>query len=149
MVGFAAAEAITTDEFYATQVDVFIPAALEQMITEEKARMINCRVLAEAANAPVTPLGERVLISRGISILPAILCNAGGVTVSYFEWIQNRQSVMWDVDMVDQKLQKMMVAASERVRISARKLKCDLRTAAYCAALEHINCVYNLRGIFP
>ena len=94
VAGFASADSITTDEFYATKVDVFIPAALEQMITEEKAAIIQCRVLAEAANAPVTPAGERALLARGIAILPAILCNAGGVTVSFFEWKQNRQSGM-------------------------------------------------------
>lgn len=149
VAGFSAADPITTDEFYATSVDVFIPAALEQMVTEEKARLIKCRVLAEAANAPVTPDGERILLSRGITILPAILCNAGGVTVSYFEWKQNRQSEVWDSETVDHQLQKMMIAAAHRVRASARELKCDLRTAAYCAALEHINRVYNLRGIFP
>jgi glutamate dehydrogenase (NAD(P)+) len=149
VAGFAGAEPITEDAFYTMNVDVFIPAALEQMVSEDKAKMIQCKVLAEAANAPVTPQGERVLLSRGISILPAILCNAGGVTVSYFEWKQNRQSEVWDAEFVDQQLQKLMVAAAHRVKQSARQLKCDLRTAAYCAALEHINTVYNLRGIFP
>lgn len=149
VVGFPGAETITEHEFYSMKVDVFIPAALEQMISEEKAKLVNCRVLAEAANAPVTPQGERQLLSRGIVILPAILCNAGGVTVSYFEWKQNKQSEMWDPEVVDQQLRKLMVAAAHRVKQSARQLKCDLRTAAYCSALEHINCVYNLRGIFP
>ena len=149
VAGFASADSITTDEFYATKVDVFIPAALEQMITEEKAAIIQCRVLAEAANAPVTPAGERALLARGIAILPAILCNAGGVTVSFFEWKQNRQSESWDAATVDRELKRLMVAAAQRVRASARHLNCDLRTAAYSAALEHINCVYNLRGIFP
>jgi len=149
VAGFPAADSITEDEFYSMPVDVFIPAALEQMITEEKAKLLTCKVLAEAANAPVTPLGERYLISKGITILPAILCNAGGVTVSYFEWKQNRQSEQWDAEVVDQHLKKMMVETARRVSEVTRRLKCDLRTGAYCSALEHINCVYNLRGIFP
>lgn len=149
VAGFPASDSITEDEFYSMPVDVFIPAALEQMITEEKAKLLTCKVLAEAANAPVTPLGERYLISKGITILPAILCNAGGVTVSYFEWKQNRQSEQWDAEVVDQHLKKMMVETARRVSEVTRRLKCDLRTGAYCSALEHINCVYNLRGIFP
>lgn len=149
VAGFTAAERVSEDEFYSTPVDVFIPAALEQMITEEKARLLRCKVLAEAANAPVTPQGERYLLNHGVIILPAILCNAGGVTVSYFEWKQNRQSEQWDAEEVDHQLKKMMVEASRRVTEVTRRLKCDLRTGAYCSALEHINCVYDLRGIFP
>jgi len=149
VAGFPAADRITEDEFYSLPVDVFIPAALEQMITEDKAKLLRCKILAEAANAPVTPLGERYLLSQGITILPAILCNAGGVTVSYFEWKQNRQSEQWDAEVVDHQLKKMMVETARRVTEVTRRLKCDLRTGAYCSALEHINCVYNLRGIFP
>ncbi len=149
VAGFPEADPLSEEEFYATEVDVFIPAALEQMITESNARLLRCRVLAEAANAPVTPAGERYLLERGVTILPAILCSAGGVTVSYFEWKQNRQAEVWDPETVDEQLRKLMVAAARRVNETARQLKCDLRTAAYCAALEYINKVYNLRGIFP
>lgn len=149
VAGFAGAESISSDDFYSTPVDVFIPAALEQMIDADKARRIDCRVLAEAANAPVTPAGEQVLVERNIRVLPAILCNCGGVTVSYFEWKQNRQAETWDPEVVDHQLQKMMVAAAHRVKFCARRYQCDLRTASYCAALEHIATVYRLRGIFP
>ena len=149
VAGFPGAEAITEEEFYRTQVDVFIPAALEQMITDEHARMLDCRVVAEAANAPTTPAGERVLVERGISILPAVLCNAGGVTVSYFEWRQNRLAETWDEERVDESLRRHMYAAAQRVRLMAYRLDCDMRTAAYCAALEHIGTVYRVRGIFP
>jgi len=149
VAGFAGAEAMMPEAFYRMPVDVFIPAALEQMITAENAAVIGCRVLVEAANAPVTPEGERVLLERGITILPAILCNAGGVTVSYFEWMQNRQSETWPAEQVDVRLRDMMVAAAQRVRDTAKALRCDLRTAAYGAAMEHINRVYQLRGIFP
>jgi glutamate dehydrogenase (NAD(P)+) len=149
VVGFEGADPIGEDEFYATPVDLFIPAALEQMIDLDRARMLNCKVLVEAANAPTQPLAEEHLIERGVSILPAILCNAGGVTVSYFEWKQNRQAETWTAAHVDESLKTKMVDAANRVRLTSRRLDCDLRTAAYCDALDHISKVYQLRGIFP
>ncbi len=143
------ADAITEEQFYQTQVDVFIPAALEQMITSEKAELIDCKLIAEAANAPTTPAGERLLLERGIEILPAILCSAGGVTVSYFEWIQNRSQVYWDAERVDEELNRHMVLAARRVQLARHRYNVDLRTAAYIAALDAIGKVYKLRGIFP
>mgnify|MGYP001205270880 CR=1 FL=1 len=137
------------EEFYQAKVDVFIPAALEQMIQEPEASMLNCKVVAEGANAPTTPAGERVLQSRGVEILPAILCNAGGVTVSYFEWLQNKTFQSWDLEKVDQTLNKHMVRAAQRVRVARKKYNVDLRTAAYIAALERLAKAYEVRGIFP
>jgi len=147
--GFTGAEEVSEDEFYETEVDLFVPAALEQMIDLEKAKLLNCKVVVEAANAPTTPPAERHLLDNGVSVLPAILCNAGGVTVSYFEWKQNKQSETWDIEMVDEQLKKHMYAAAQRVKLAAHRFDCDLRTAAYCAALEHIGRVYRVRGIFP
>ncbi len=147
--GFKGAKAISEEDFYKSKVDLCIPAALEQMIDEKKAKLLECKALIEAANAPCTPQGERVLLSKGIQILPAILCNAGGVTVSYFEWKQNRQAEVWDLEEVDAKLKKMMASAAKRTKVNAAKYKCDLRTAAYATALDHIGKVYELRGIFP
>lgn len=144
-----AAELISVDEFYAVQVDVFIPAALEQMITEDKARLMNCKVVAEAANAPTTPAGERVLLEKGIEVLPAILCSAGGVTVSYFEWVQNRSNAYWDAEKVDDELNRHMVLAARRTQLARHRFDTDMRTAAYIAALDQITQVYQLRGIFP
>lgn len=149
VAGYTKAEAITKDEFYKTQVDVFIPAALEQMIQEPEAEMLNCKVVAEGANAPTTPAGERILQKRGIEILPAILCNAGGVTVSYFEWVQNKTFQSWDLEKVDRELNKHMVKAAGHTRDARRKYNCDLRTAAYAAALERLRKAYEARGIFP
>jgi glutamate dehydrogenase (NAD(P)+) len=149
VAGFAGAQAISEDAFYATEVDLFIPAALEQMIDGHRADQIRCKVLAEAANAPVTPEGERRLVARDITILPAILCNVGGVTVSYFEWKQNRQAETWDLDFVDAELKKMMQRAAQRVLETAAHLQCSLRQASYAAALEYIQRVYHIRGIFP
>ncbi len=146
---FKGAEQIERTEFYETKVDVFVPAALEQMITEVEAKMLNCKVVAEGANAPTTPPGERVLESRGIEVLPAILCNAGGVTVSYFEWVQNKTCHQWDLDRVDSELNKHMVKAAKRVRDARKKYRCNLRTAAYAAALERLQAAYAVRGLFP
>jgi len=146
---FRGAEAIGEDEFYRLDVDALIPAALEQMITPEKARLINARVVAEGANAPTTPEGDAVLLQRGIEVLPAILCNAGGVTVSYFEWVQNKSSVSWTAEEVDERLKTHMVLAARRVKLARVKYECDMRTASYCAALEAIARCYDLRGVFP
>jgi len=142
-------ESISERDFYETPVDLFVPAALEQMIDEEKAGWLDCKVVAEAANAPTTPAGERALLARGIEVLPAILCNAGGVTVSYFEWVQNKSSLYWDLEKVDQELKKHMVLAARRTQLARHRYDCDLRTAAYIAALEQIGRVYSMRGIFP
>lgn len=149
VAGFQDAEPLGEEDFYALEVDLFIPAALEQMIDRRRAEQLRCRVLVEAANAPVTPAGERVLLGKGTEVLPAILVNAGGVTVSYFEWKQNRQAETWDLATVDRELQKLMAQSAARVKASALKHRCGMRTAAYCAALEYIGLVYNLRGIFP
>ena len=95
------------------------------------------------------PEGDAVLMRRGIEILPAILCNSGGVTVSYFEWVQNKSAVYWTACEVDERLNKHMVQAAHRVKTARKKYDVDMRTASYCAALEQIGKVYDLRGVFP
>jgi len=142
-------EAIDLDEYYKTPVDVFIPAALEQMIKAREAEIINCRIIIEGANGPVTPDGDDVLLRRGIELIPDILANAGGVTVSYFEWVQNKTSHMWDEDRVDAELNRIMVMAARRVMLAKQKYEVSMREAAYCEALEHLGNVYRVRGIFP
>ena len=149
VAGFPAADPIDMDTFYTTKVDLFIPAALEQMIDLPQAQKLNCRVLAEAANAPLTPPAQRWLEENGIEVLPAILCNCGGVTVSYFEWQQNRRSETWDAEVVDLRLKKIMADAVKRVKQTASRLNCNNHLAAYCCALEHIQNIYTIRGIFP
>ena len=146
---FPDAEEIRLVDFYTTPVDLFIPAALEQMIDLDIAQQLHCKILVEAANLPATPDGQDYLIENGIRVLPAILCNAGGVTVSYMEWIQNRQAETWEEDVVDDELKRHMKMATNDVREAAKKYNCSMLTAAYCAALEHIGKVYKLRGIFP
>jgi len=149
VANFAGGEKISDATFYSTPVDLLIPAALEQMITPETAARLKCKVVVEAANAPTTPRAEAYLVGQGVAILPAILCNAGGVTVSYFEWKQNRQAEQWDAEVVDRQLKKQMISAARRVTAAARTFQCDMHTASYCAALEHVGEVYKLRGIFP
>jgi len=149
VLGYPKADEIDTQGFYQTQVDVFIPAALEQMIDESNASWLNCQVVAEGANAPCTPAAERQLLDRNILVLPAILCNAGGVTVSYFEWKQNLQAETWDLEQVDQLLKKHIYCAANKCLDVSKRFGVDLRMGAYIAALENIGKVYHLRGIFP
>ncbi len=149
VAGFNGGEAITADQFYGLKTDLLIPAALEQMIDVPIARKLNCQVVVEAANAPTIPDAEAVLKDKGIHILPAILCNCGGVTVSYFEWKQNRANETWEPEAVDEALRRHMFAAAQRVKLARHRFDCDMRTAAYCAALDQIGKVYRTRGIFP
>ena len=147
--GFVDATAVSNETFYSTPVDLFIPAALEQMVDLEHAKRMQCKVLVEGANAPTTPQAERYLLENGVEVLPAILCNAGGVTVSYFEWKQNRQSETWDEVLVDERLKKTMTRSAERVLKMSKRLNCNMRIASYASAIEHIDNVYELRGVFP
>lgn len=149
IAGYPQAQTMTEDEFYKLKVDLFIPAALEQMIDLERAKKIQCKVIVEAANIPLQPEAETYLLANKVNILPAVLCNAGGVTVSYFEWKQNRQAETWDLATVDSQLKNLMIAAVGRVKKIAKEQHCDLRLAAYCAALQHLDEVYKIRGIFP
>jgi glutamate dehydrogenase (NAD(P)+) len=147
--GYPEADAVNEEDFYRTKVDVFIPGALEQMIKAKQADWLDCKVMAEAANAPCDPSGDRRLTERGIEVIPAILANAGGVTVSYFEWVQNKNAVTWSAEQVDRELNRHMVVAAQRTLANRNKLKCSLRNAAFATALEHIGDVYRVRGIFP
>jgi glutamate dehydrogenase (NAD(P)+) len=149
VAGYAGANAIDGETFLKTKADIFIPAALEGQITAQTAPWLNCRLVAEGANGPTDVDGDAVLIQRGIALLPDILCNAGGVIVSYFEWLQNKRSEFWELEEVDTKLHKKMRSAYERVRDAAREHRTDWRTAAYVVALGTLETVYKERGIFP
>ena len=142
-------EWVDRETFYRTPVDVFIPAALERMVDVSVAQWLNCKVMAEGGNGPATPEAEALLRERGVAILPAILCNAGGVTVSYFEWVQNKTGIHWDLERVDAQLKTTIINAARRVRDAARQYNVDLHTAAYCVAIAHIAKCYQARGIFP
>jgi glutamate dehydrogenase (NAD(P)+) len=147
--GFAGAQHVDHMSFMATKCDIFIPAALESQITESTAPLLNCRLVAEGANGPTDPDGDEILVERGIDLIPDILCNSGGVIVSYFEWLQNKRSEFWDLEEVDSKLHKKIIGAYQKVKNTADEHKIDWRTAAYIVALSALETVYKERGIFP
>jgi glutamate dehydrogenase (NAD(P)+) len=149
IAGYPGGKAISREEFFATKVDIFAPSALENQIKEVEARALQCKVIVEGANGPTNPEGEKVLLSRGIAILPDVLANSGGVTVSYYEWVQNKRSESWTEEEVDAKLERAMVRAYREVSDFARQKKVDLRIAAYALALQRIAAVYAEREIFP
>ncbi|MCA9752302.1 MAG: Glu/Leu/Phe/Val dehydrogenase [Gemmatimonadetes bacterium] len=149
VAGFPDADPIDHRTFLSTKADIFVPAALGGQITAETAPLLDVQLVAEAANGPTTHEGELVLAEKGISILPDVLCNSGGVIVSYLEWLQSKRSEAWDLDEVDGKLRRKITAAYERVRDTARTHGCDWRTAAYIVAFERLERVYMERGIFP
>jgi glutamate dehydrogenase (NAD(P)+) len=147
--GYWNARLIEHEAFMRTSAGIFIPAAMENQITAESVGMLNVRLVAEGANGPTDPDGDRGLQAKAIDVLPDILCNAGGVIVSYFEWLQNKRSEFWDLEEVDAKLHKKMVSAYQRVRKVAEERGVDWRTAAYIVALSRLESVYKERGIFP
>ncbi|HKB42331.1 MAG TPA: glutamate dehydrogenase, partial [Gemmataceae bacterium] len=143
------AESIPSKELLTTPCTVLVPAALERQITEKNAGQLQCRVLAEAANGPTTPEADRVLASSDIFIVPDILCNAGGVTVSYFEWVQDLQQYLWSEQQVNEKLQELMLRAYQRVRSLAKERKLAMRTAALCLGVQKIANEKLRRGLYP
>ena len=149
IAGYPRGEAISRTEFFETTADLCIPAALENQIGEEEAKALNVKLVAEGANGPVNPDGEAVLADRGIPIIPDVLANSGGVTVSYYEWVQNRNSEHWDVERVDAGLMHVMRRGYQRTMFFAEKHGVDVRTAAYGLALEALATSYAERGIFP
>lgn len=149
ILGYPQATCISHEAFLSTQVDILIPAAMENQITAQTAPLLNVKLVVEGANGPTDPDGDAILSERGIEVLPDILCNAGGVVVSYFEWLQNKRSESWDLEEVDAKLYKKMVSAYERVCHAAEVYATDWRTAAYIVALTRLAKTYKERGIFP
>ena len=149
IAGYESATSLNREEFFSTPVDIFIPAALESQITAETAPLLNCKLIAEGANGPTDLDGEQLMLEKGATFLPDIFANAGGVTVSYFEWLQNRRAESWPLDLVDQRLQSMINHAYQSMRGIAKEGKIDNRTAAYVHGLRRIRDVYSERGIFP
>lgn len=147
--GFAKCATIDHVEMLKIKADFFIPAAMENQITASTAPLLNVKMVAEGANGPTNLEGEAILAQRGIEVLPDFLCNAGGVIVSYFEWLQNKRSEYWDLDEVDTKLRKKILGAYRAVREMAAKHHTDWRTAAYIVAIQNLETVYKERGIFP
>jgi glutamate dehydrogenase (NAD(P)+) len=149
VIGFKSAERITNEELLQLKCDVLVPAALENQITLKNASRVRARIVAEAANGPTTPGADRVLREHGVFVIPDILCNAGGVTASYFEWTQDRQGYFWDEAQVSRELETFMKRAFQQVHELAKRDKVDLRTAAYVLAVGRVAEATRLRGLFP
>ncbi len=147
--GYPGAMPVDHEAFMSTKADIFIPAALENQITADTAPLLDVKLVAEAANGPTDIDGDEVLQEKRINVIPDILCNAGGVIVSYFEWLQNKRSEFWDLEEVDTKLHRTMVNAYKRVHDATKGFDVDWRTAAYIVALSRLEKVYKERGIFP
>ena len=147
--GYPAGKKISREEFFRIKSDIFAPCALEGQVGVEEASVLQTRLVAEGANGPTTPEAERILMDRGIDILPDTLANSGGVTVSYYEWVQNKRSEQWTLEEVDEKLEKAMKRAYREVVDMARDKKCSMRLAAYAVAIARIGQVYSEREIFP
>ena len=140
---------ISRDDFFAVECDIFVPAALELEIGEREARALRAKVVVEGANGPTYPEGDAILQARGIAVLPDILANSGGVTVSYYEWLQNKRSERWDTEEVEARLERRMKRTYAMVRDLAHERRIDTRTAAYAIGLDRIQKAYAERGIWP
>jgi glutamate dehydrogenase (NAD(P)+) len=147
--GYKGADAISNEDLLKLDCEILVPAALENQITEDNAAHIKARIVAEAANGPVTPGADRVLFENGVFDIPDILANAGGVTVSYFEWCQDRSGFFWSDEEVNGYLEKIMVNAFNEVHQKAKSYNVDMRTGAYCLAIERVAEATRVRGIFP
>ncbi len=146
--GFPGGEGIENEQLFQLDVDVLVPAALENQITMDNAPLIKAKIIAEGANGPTTPEAHRHLHERGIFVIPDILANAGGVTASYFEWVQDRHGYFWEEDEVNRRLEAKMVEAFKDVLQMSLKYKTDMRTAAYIVAINRVATVTRMRGMY-
>ena len=146
--GFPGGEPIENEQLFELEVDVLVPAALENQITMDNAPVIKAKIIAEGANGPTTPEAHRHLHERGIFVIPDILANAGGVTTSYFEWVQDRHGYFWEEDEVNRRLEAKMVEAFKDVLQMSLKYKTDMRTAAYIVAINRVATVTRMRGMY-
>ena len=146
--GFAGGEAMDRNEAMFLECEVLIPAATENVITSQNAARLRCRILCEGANGPTTAIADTILAEKKVFVIPDILANAGGVTVSYFEWVQDRQGYFWNEELVNQRLQEIMVNSFGAVVDYGERHGVDNRTAAYMLALDRVVAVIKLRGIY-
>jgi glutamate dehydrogenase (NAD(P)+) len=146
--GYKGAEQVGNAELLEIECDVLAPCATENQITSQNADRINCKILAEGANGPTTPKADKILHDKGVFVIPDILANAGGVTVSYFEWVQDRMGYFWREDEVNERLQDKMVASFNELCHYATKHDVDTRTAAYMLAIDRVAYDTKMRGIY-
>ncbi len=149
LTDFPGADAISNEELLTCECDVLIPAAMENTIDAAVAPHIQARIIVEAANGPTTPQADAILREEGITVLPDILANAGGVTVSYFEWVQGLENYFWDLKRVQDELQRVMEKSFDAVNAKADEADCDYRTAAYTIAISRVAEACKVKGLFP
>ncbi|MET0384238.1 MAG: Glu/Leu/Phe/Val dehydrogenase [Burkholderiaceae bacterium] len=149
VAGFTGADAMEPEDFWDVPCDILIPAALEGQINENRAGRIRARLVLEGANGPTTPSADDMLASRNILVVPDVICNAGGVTVSYFEWVQDFSSFFWSEDEINVRLDKIMVDALKKIWDTADRHKITLRTATFAVACERILTARQERGLYP
>jgi glutamate dehydrogenase (NAD(P)+) len=148
ITGFAGAEKVDPAELLVSECDILIPAATENQITSRNADRVKCKILAEGANGPTTAAADEILADKGVFVIPDILCNAGGVTTSYFEWVQDRQGYFWKESVVNEQLETIMVAAFEDVVRFAETHHVNNRIAAYMLAIDRVAYTIRQRGIY-
>ena len=148
LAGYPKADPITNQELLTLDCDVLIPAALENVITRKNAPHIKAKVICEAANGPTTAAADKILDEKGIYVIPDILANAGGVTVSYFEWVQDRAAYFWDEETVNRRLENIMVRSFHDVAALAEKHRVNTRIAAYMVAVDRVAAMHRLRGMY-
>ena len=146
--GFAGAQAISNDDLLTLDVDVLLPAALENVVTSKNAGKIRAKIICEGANGPTTAAADNILDEKGVFVIPDILANAGGVTVSYFEWVQDRGGYFWTEDVVNQRLTDIMCRSFADVLQLSQQHKVNMRTAAYMLSISRVATVHRLRGIY-
>jgi glutamate dehydrogenase (NAD(P)+) len=146
---FGGAEQIAGEEVLAVPCTILVPAALERVITGKNAAKLRCRILAEAANGPTTPDADNVLDDSDIYVIPDVLCNAGGVTVSYFEWVQDIQQFLWTEDQVNHKLEELMLRSFQQVRKLSKDRNLRMRTAALSLGVHKVSKEKQRRGLYP
>jgi glutamate dehydrogenase (NAD(P)+) len=149
VAGFPGAETVVDEDFWGLPHDILIPAALEGQITAERARRLRARLVLEGANGPTLPEGDDVLAERGIRVVPDVICNAGGVTVSYFEWVQDFSSFFWSEAEINARLEAIMIGALRRIWDTADRHRVSLRTATFAVACERILSARAERGLYP
>ena len=149
VAGFPGTRAISNAELLAAPVDVLVPAALENEITGENAADVKASLILEAANGPVTPAADEILAHRGVTVVPDIVANAGGVTVSYFEWVQDLQSFFWEEGEINNRLERIMTASFENAWEASQRLSVPLRLGAYTVAVQRVAEATTARGIYP